>query len=95
MKERFMRTLANVQSSRIVGVLTQQAPLRRATSMGDHRFISFITMQASLPQRAALVVSSLEGEIQKGYRLDDVLTGVLHRAKETVRLFPQARTAIH
>lgn len=90
-----MRTLANATQSRIVAGLTQQTPVRRANSMGDHRFISFITMQAALPQRAALVVTSLEGEIQKGYRLDSVLTGILRKAKATVRLFPQARTAIH
>jgi hypothetical protein len=89
-----MKTLANAHSSKIVGTLKQQSPLKRASSMGDSRFISFISLQAALPNRAALVVSSLEEEIQKGYRLDEVLTGILNKAKATVRMFPHA-PAIH
>lgn len=88
-----MKTLASATSSRIVHTLQQQAPVRRASSMGDQRFISFLTTQAVLPQRAPLVVTALEEEIRKGYRLDELLTGILHKAKQTVRMFPTASAA--
>jgi len=84
-----MRTLANAHSSRIVSAL-QSAPVRRANNVGDAQFISFITLQAALPKGAPLVVQALEAEITKGYRLDETLTGILHKAKATMRLFPQA-----
>lgn len=83
-----MKTLASANSSRIVHTLHQQNPVRRASSMGDQRFIGFLTIQAVLPNRAPLVVTALEEEIRKGYRLDEVLTGILHKAKQTVRMFP-------
>lgn len=87
-----MKTLASAHSSRIIHTLQQQNPVRRATSM-DQRFISFLTIQAALPQRAPLVVAALEEEIQKGYRLDKLLSGILHKAKHTVRMFPQVPAA--
>jgi hypothetical protein len=87
-----MKTLASANSSRIVHTLQQQTPVRRASSM-DQRFIGFLQIQAVLPQRAALVVTALEEEVQKGYRLDETLMGILRKAKETMRMFPRASAA--
>lgn len=85
-----MNTAASAHHSRIVSQCMPSIPFRRASNLGDSEFIAFISMQAAIPKHASVVIAALEGEIQKGYRLDIVLAGILRKAKTTLNLFPQA-----
>jgi hypothetical protein len=88
-----MNLLVDAHNSKIAGVLANSSEVLHASSLGDQRFIGFLLLQAALPQRAPLVIASLEAEVAKGFVLDGILKGILLRAKSTVRLFPQARRA--
>lgn len=80
-----MNIRADAHGSKIVSKMQQNKPLLRATALGDERLIGFISLQAALPGKAELVVRSLEEQIHKGYTLDVVLSGILRKAKTTVR----------
>lgn len=59
-------------------------PTVRAGNVGNEKFIEFVHEQAKKPSGAQLVVTTLEGHVAQGERLDDVFKQILKIAKATV-----------
>lgn len=90
-----MKATANSRLSTVARTLHADAPVLRAASLGDEAFIGFITEQAKSLAGAQLVLTSLEEQVQRGFRLDSILRDVLAIAHRTVQRSPKLAAMFH
>lgn len=73
----------------------EEVPVLRASSLGDEKFVEFLTQQARKVSGAQLVLSELNAQVAKGLRLDKALSEIRKMAEATVSRYPHLAAAFN